>query len=82
MRLMARRKHASESGAAVRVGDRVRFRVGALDVLAEVVDDHGAIGVGGRRLLSVAVTSADGEVDRFDVPADDVTVVPRDRATS
>jgi hypothetical protein len=35
------------------VGDRVQFRYGFPGVVAEVVEDRGPIGVGGRRLYGV-----------------------------
>jgi hypothetical protein len=36
-----------------RVGDRVRIRHGFRGMIAEVVEDRGRIGVGGRRLYAV-----------------------------
>lgn len=60
----------------------MRLTIGALDLVAKVVEDHGDIGFGGRRMLGVAVTSPEGEVDRFDFPAEDVTVLPKRRATT
>jgi hypothetical protein len=36
-----------------RVGDRVRLRHGFPGLIAEVVEDRGRIGVGGRRLYAV-----------------------------
>jgi hypothetical protein len=80
---MARRHRTSKQAIRiVQVGDRVRFKIGALEVVADVVEDHGAIGAGGRRLLSVAVASPDGEIERFDVPAADVTILTKDRAAT
>jgi hypothetical protein len=36
-----------------RVGDRVRLRHGFRGLIAEVIEDRGQIGVGGRRLYTV-----------------------------
>lgn len=56
------------------VGDRVRFVLGSREVVAEVVEDYGGIGVHGRQLVSVELTTWDGGVERFDVAADDVSL--------
>ena len=42
-----------------RVGDRVRFTFGVTPVEGKVVEDRGAIGVGGRRLYRVVVDEPD-----------------------
>ena len=68
---MSRRKR-------VRVGDWVRFSLGADQVLGEVVRDHGNIGVDGRQLVMVSVGQAGVEEPHtFDMPGDELEVVPR-----
>lgn len=68
---------------AVKVGDRVRFKISARELVAEVVEDRGYIGVNGRHVVAVRVSAPDGEDEKFDWPADDLTVLPRkDRATA
>jgi hypothetical protein len=42
-----------EAHGKFRVGDRVRLRHGFRDLIAEVVEDRGPIGVAGRRLYAV-----------------------------
>ena len=66
----------------MRVGDRVRFLVGACQIVAQVVEDRGNIGMNGRHVVAVAYPGADGEIERLDWPADDLTVLPRDRTTA
>ncbi|MCO5171013.1 MAG: hypothetical protein M9894_32215 [Planctomycetes bacterium] len=61
----------------LKVGDLVRFQLGAREVVAEVVEDYGGIGVGGRQLVSVARATEDGGRERFDVAAPDVTLERR-----
>ena len=58
----------------VRVGDRVRFRVGTREIVAEVVEDRGYIGVNGRHAVAVSFVGDDGEVEKLDWPADELTV--------
>lgn len=70
------------SKKAVRVGDRVRFLVGAREIVADVVEDRGNIGVNGRHVVALQFPGADGEVEKLDWPAEELTVLPRDRATA
>ena len=56
--------------SSFRVGDRVRLGYGPRKFTGEIVEDRGAIGVGGRRLFAVSVPD-----DPFD---DTVTEVPED----
>jgi hypothetical protein len=42
-----------ETHGKFRVGDRVRLRYGFRGLIAEVVEERGPIGVGGRRLYAV-----------------------------
>ncbi len=65
----------------LRVGDQVRFPFGSHEVRAEVVADRGNIGVGGLQMVGIlARTYAGGELERWDVAAQDVTLIkPRKR---
>ncbi len=54
------------------VGKEVRIRMGTGDVKATVVEDRGAIGVGGRHLVRVRVEIGE-EQQEFELPADEVT---------
>ena len=62
--------------SAIRVGDPVRFRMVLHDVEATVIEDRGAIGVGGRRLFRVLPLSSSGEPsdlsEAFELPAEDL----------
>ncbi len=53
-----------------RVGDRVRIRHGFRGMLAEVIEDRGRIGIGGRRLYTVKL--------RLDEWNDHTTELPED----
>jgi hypothetical protein len=58
----------------IKVGDRVEVLFGAQRVPAVVIEDRGAIGVGGRRLVRVRVEVDDlGNVVEFDYPAEELT---------
>lgn len=61
---------------ALREGDRVTFTVGTFTFHARVVEDRGALGVGGRQVVRIEVLP-DGdsgeEPRRFEMPADDLT---------
>jgi len=62
----------------VRVGDKVKFLYGTIELTAEVVRDLGPIGVDGRQLVFVAVHSDEdegGEVREFSMPAEELTVI-------
>jgi hypothetical protein len=59
--------------AKIGVGDRVVLHLGAEDVLAEVVEDRGHIGRGGRRLLSIRRLGMDPETSKpYEVPAEEL----------
>jgi hypothetical protein len=47
-----------------KVGDKVTFRLGISDLQGVIVEDRGAIGVGGRRLYRIRFTF-DSEEERF-----------------
>ncbi len=59
--------------------DRVRFRVGSRPVTAWVVEDRGAIGVGGRQLVVVETvpSGVEEEATRFTMPAEELTRLPK-----
>jgi hypothetical protein len=72
----------SKKKRTVRVGDRVRIRIAALEIVADVVEDRGHIGVGGRHFVAVSFVGEDGEIEKMDWPAEEMTVLPRDPATT
>lgn len=62
----------------IRVGDKVRFEYGTIEIVADVVRDLGPIGMNGRQLVIVAVRPDEdegGEVREFDMPAEELTVI-------
>ncbi len=76
----SRKSARSETGkpthARIEIGDRVRFRLGADDVDAHIIEDRGNIGVGGRRILRVrTVGGSPEEVREFEVPEAEVEPV-------
>ncbi|HEY0477418.1 MAG TPA: hypothetical protein VGD37_07825 [Kofleriaceae bacterium] len=52
-----------------KVGDRVRFQLGAHRVIGTVVEDRGLIGVGGRQLVRVEVELDPTYLREFEIPA-------------
>lgn len=66
----------------MRVGDRVRFRVGTRVISADVVEDRGHIGVNGRHVVAVSFPGPDGVFEKLDWPADELTLSPNDRASA
>ena len=52
-----------------KVGDRVRFKLGANRVVGTVVEDRGLIGVGGRQLVRVEVKLDPTYLREFEIPA-------------
>lgn len=69
------KKQPRRKKKGLKVGDRVRFRLGTRDVVADVVEDRGPIGVGGRQLVAVALVAEDGEVRKFEMPVEKLVVV-------
>ena len=62
----------------LRVGDRVVLHLGTEDVFAEVVEDRGFIGVGGRQLLAIRRTGVAPEISEpYEVPAEELELVRR-----
>jgi hypothetical protein len=55
-----------------RIGDRLRVRYGFPGAVAEVVEDHGPLGVGGRRFYTVRLTRQDLEDLVIDWPEDEL----------
>ena len=55
------------------VGDHVVLHLGTEDVLAEVVEDRGFIGKGGRQLLSIRRLGVSPELSQpYEVPAEEL----------
>lgn len=52
-----------------KVGDRVRFQLGARKVVGTVVEDRGMIGLGGRQLVRVEVPLDPSYVQSIELPA-------------
>jgi hypothetical protein len=68
------RETTTTKARRIKVGDRVEVLFGVQRVPAVVIEDRGAIGVGGRRLLRVRVEVDDlGNVREFDYPAEELT---------
>jgi hypothetical protein len=55
-----------------RIGDRLRVRYGFPGAVAEVVEDHGPLGVGGRRFYAVRLSRDDMEDLVIDWPEDEL----------
>ena len=55
------------------VGDKVTFRLGTQRLRGKVIEDRGAIGVSGRRLLRIRVGS-DRDMREVELPADEVAL--------
>ena len=77
-------KKTKKTKQRVRVGDRVRFELGTREVVGDVVRDLGPIGVNGRQLVVVMMRldPDEGGDRRTDVPAEELTVIARPRASS
>jgi hypothetical protein len=59
--------------ARVKVGDQVSFMYGFRRARAEVVEDRGRVGAGGRRILRVRmITKSPGGERTFEIPQDDL----------
>jgi hypothetical protein len=57
----------------LRVGDRVRFTIGLTTFHALVIVDRGNLGFGGRQIVGIEIVPAselDGEIRRFEMPAE------------
>lgn len=65
-----------------KIGDRVRFRIGARLVVGTVVEDLGRIGVGGQQLVRVEVPIDATYLRVFEAQAAELTLLPRRRAAA
>jgi hypothetical protein len=63
------------SSRAVKVGDTVRFSMANRDVVGQVREDRGPIGVGGRRLYRVVYEMGTDCWYAIELPAEDLEVV-------
>jgi hypothetical protein len=54
------------------VGDRVRFVFGLAETAGTIVEDRGAIGVGGRRLYGVRFAFSEGDPMYIELPESDL----------
>lgn len=55
---------------AFRVGELVVIHVGRNDLLGQIIEDRGNLGVGGSRIFRVAVSFSEGDQpSEFEVPA-------------
>ena len=72
---MTKTRSPSKSNATTfRVGGKVFVRMGSTKRAAQVVEDRGPIGVGGRRILRVRYLYPKGELQpTFEIPATDVS---------
>ena len=63
----------SQKKINIRVGDHVVLHLGREDVIAEVVEDRGFIGRGGRQLLSIRRVGVSPELSQpYEVPAEEL----------
>lgn len=64
-----------------KVGDWVSFPYGTRNLIAQVIEDRGPLGINRRRIYRVLVDREPDEPDSFEMPEDDLaTVPPPDRA--
>lgn len=68
------------SPARFRRGDWVTFPFGVQPAFAQIIEDRGAIGVGGRRLYRVRVDQELDDPFSFEVPEEEMEKVVPDRA--
>lgn len=62
----------------IKVGDHIVLHLGARDVYAEVVEDRGFIGHGGRQLLRIRKLGVPPEMSQpYEVPAVEVELVEK-----
>ena len=65
-----------------KVGDRVRFRLGAHVLAGTVVEDLGKIGVSGQQLVRVEVPLDATDPQKFELSTELLTPSPRRRAAA
>jgi hypothetical protein len=63
------------SSPVVRVGDKVRIRLGARSFVGEVREDRGPIGLGGRHLYDVVYEMGKGNLYVIELPGDEIEVI-------
>lgn len=72
------KKSSGKRSHAFRVGAKVHVPFGATRRTALVVEERGAIGVGGRRIYRVRLVGPTDELDStFEVPAEQMSLIPR-----
>jgi hypothetical protein len=59
--MAGRKKKPTPEPTGLQVGDRVRYRFVFTDVEAEIVEDRGPLGVGGKRVLGIRYKLGDEE---------------------
>ena len=67
--MVSLRKMAVTVTYLYRVGDRVKLRLGAHDVVATVIEDRGLLGPGGQQLVRVSVPVEANDNTEFEVSA-------------
>jgi hypothetical protein len=67
---------AKQTDAVPPPGTVVGVNWGGSVVEATIVEDRGDLGVGGRRIVSVAVRDDDGDVRIFELPAEELLPAP------
>jgi hypothetical protein len=69
------------SSDAVRVGDKVRFRLGSRTFVGQVRENRGPIGVGGRLLFRVDQELGTDHPFSIELPAEEIQVVELKKET-
>jgi hypothetical protein len=70
-------KAADQEAGRFKVGDWVSFQYGARNVVAQVIEARGPIGVNRRRLYRVRLAREFAEPDSFEMPEDELQAAPR-----
>jgi hypothetical protein len=68
----SRKTPLKDDASTPALGTKVRVHLGSHVFEAEVVEDRGDIGAGGRRLLRVAVKVDTTVIEEYELPADQV----------
>jgi hypothetical protein len=68
---------AHKTPGEFRVGDRVRILHGFRGMIAEIVEDRGPIGVGGRRLYGVKFRVDEWNEETTELPEESIEAVPK-----
>jgi hypothetical protein len=72
----------TKSKERFKIGDRVRFRLGAHLITGTVVEDRGSIGIRGQQLVRVEVPLDTTYVRQFELPTEVLSRAPRRRAAA